>query len=586
MKTAELQNIKQRYNIVGNCDALNRVLDVALQVAPTDVSVLIVGESGVGKEIIPRVIHDNSPRKREKYFAINCGSIPEGTIDSELFGHVKGSFTGAINDSPGYFGVANKGTLFLDEVGELPIATQARLLRVLETGEYIPVGATEVRKTDVRIVAATNVNIRKAISEGRFREDLYYRLNTISIQMPPLRERGEDIALLFRLFALQMAEKYRMERVTLTPEAQELLMKYKWPGNVRQLKNITEQISILSRERTITAEMLQRFIPRDVESKQLVAPHKENDGEHGYDQEREVLFKILFELKGSVAELQREVNELKKRMGQDLLPVAHTHSLYLDPEMKPAAEDAIAEEYIEPEKERKIEGEATKNTEEDSRRPHEAERESLNLNKLERQMLEKALERNGGNRKKAAQELGMSDRTLYRRLKEYGLILLLCICSIVSFSSCSVSYKFNGASIDYSTTKTIEIADFPIRSAYVWGPMAPIFNNKLKDIYANHTKLIQVRRNGDLKIEGEITRYDQRNKSVSAEGYSAQTELSMTVNVRFTNNKNHAEDFEKQFTATSTYETTQTLNSVQEELVTQMVKEITDQIFNATVANW
>ena len=586
MKTAELQNIKQRYNIVGNCDALNRVLDVALQVAPTDVSVLIVGESGVGKEIIPRVIHDNSPRKREKYFAINCGSIPEGTIDSELFGHVKGSFTGAINDSPGYFGVANKGTLFLDEVGELPIATQARLLRVLETGEYIPVGATEVRKTDVRIVAATNVNIRKAISEGRFREDLYYRLNTISIQMPPLRERGEDIALLFRLFALQMAEKYRMERVTLTPEAKELLMKYKWPGNVRQLKNITEQISILSRERTITAEMLQRFIPRDVESKQLVAPHKENDGEHGYDQEREVLFKILFELKGSVAELQREVNELKKRMGQDLLPVAHTHSLYLDPEMKPAAEDAIAEEYIEPEKERKIEGEATKNTEEDSRRPHEVERESLNLNKLERQMLEKALERNGGNRKKAAQELGMSDRTLYRRLKEYGLILLLCICSIVSFSSCSVSYKFNGASIDYSTTKTIEIADFPIRSAYVWGPMAPIFNNKLKDIYANHTKLIQVRRNGDLKIEGEITRYDQRNKSVSAEGYSSQTELSMTVNVRFTNNKNHAEDFEKQFTATSTYETTQTLNSVQEELVTQMVKEITDQIFNATVANW
>lgn len=586
MKTAELQNIKQRYNIVGNCDALNRVLDVALQVAPTDVSVLIVGESGVGKEIIPRVIHDNSPRKREKYFAINCGSIPEGTIDSELFGHVKGSFTGAINDSPGYFGVANKGTLFLDEVGELPIATQARLLRVLETGEYIPVGATEVRKTDVRIVAATNVNIRKAISEGRFREDLYYRLNTISIQMPPLRERGEDIALLFRLFALQMAEKYRMERVTLTPEAKELLMKYKWPGNVRQLKNITEQISILSRERTITAEMLQRFIPRDVESKQLVAPHKENDGEHGYDQEREVLFKILFELKGSVAELQREVNELKKRMGQDLLPVAHTHSLYLDPEMKPAAEDAIAEEYIEPEKERKIEGEAKKNTEEDSRRPHEVERESLNLNKLERQMLEKALERNGGNRKKAAQELGMSDRTLYRRLKEYGLILLLCICSIVSFSSCSVSYKFNGASIDYSTTKTIEIADFPIRSAYVWGPMAPIFNNKLKDIYANHTKLIQVRRNGDLKIEGEITRYDQRNKSVSAEGYSAQTELSMTVNVRFTNNKNHAEDFEKQFTATSTYETTQTLNSVQEELVTQMVKEITDQIFNATVANW
>ena len=231
MKVSELQNIKQRYNIVGNCPALNHVLDVALQVAPTDLSVLIIGESGVGKEIIPRVIHDNSPRRREKYFAINCGSIPEGTIDSELFGHVKGSFTGAINDSPGYFGVANKGTLFLDEVGELPLATQARLLRVLETGEYIPVGATEVKKTDVRIVAATNVNIRKAISEGRFREDLYYRLNSIPIQMPPLRDRGEDIVLLFRLFAMQTAEKYRMEKVTLTDDAKRMLMKYKWPGN-------------------------------------------------------------------------------------------------------------------------------------------------------------------------------------------------------------------------------------------------------------------------------------------------------------------------------------------------------------------
>ena len=215
MKDSELQAIKKRYNIVGNCDALNHALDVALQVAPTDLSVLIVGESGVGKEIIPRLIHDQSPRRREKYFAINCGSIPEGTIDSELFGHIKGSFTGAINDSPGYFGAANKGTLFLDEVGELPLSTQARLLRVLETGEYISVGATEVKKTDVRIVAATNVNMARAISEGRFREDLYYRLNSIPIHVPPLRERGNDIVLLFRLFAMQMAEKYKMERVVL-----------------------------------------------------------------------------------------------------------------------------------------------------------------------------------------------------------------------------------------------------------------------------------------------------------------------------------------------------------------------------------
>ena len=413
MKTSELQTIKQRYNIVGNCDALNHVLDVALQVAPTDLSVLIVGESGVGKEIIPRVIHDNSPRRREKYFAINCGSIPEGTIDSELFGHVKGSYTGAINDSPGYFGVANKGTLFLDEVGELPLATQARLLRVLETGEYIPVGGTEIRKTDVRIVAATNLNIRQAISEGRFREDLYYRLNSIPIQMPPLRERGEDIILLFRLFAMQMAEKYKMDRVVLDEGAKQLLMHYKWPGNVRQLKNITEQISVLSPERTITADVLSQFIPRDQESTQLVAIHKDG-GDHSFENEREILYKILFELRGNVNDMRREVSLLKKQLedvqgGQAIAaplatPIANNTQLAPLTPINPipavgTAEEAFAEEYIEPER----------------------EPESLNLNAISKQMLEKALERNHGNRRKAAQELGISDRTLYRRLKQYGL---------------------------------------------------------------------------------------------------------------------------------------------------------------------
>ena len=395
MKTSELQN---------------HALDVALQVAPTDLSVLIVGESGVGKEIIPRVIHDNSPRRREKYFAINCGSIPEGTIDSELFGHIKGSFTGAINDSPGYFGVANKGTLFLDEVGELPLATQARLLRVLETGEYIPVGATEVRKTDVRIVAATNVNIRQAISEGRFREDLYYRLNSIPIQMPPLRERGEDIVLLFRLFALQMAEKYKMDRVVLTEDAKQLLMKYKWPGNVRQLKNITEQISVLSTERSITSEILARFIPQDHETTELATIHREN-GDHSFENEREILYKILFELRGNVNDMRREMGAMKKRLeevqgGKAVTPIA-TESLPttqiapiqpIQP-ISPALVDAEAEEYIEPDR----------------------EPENLNLNDLSKTMLERALERNHGNRKKAAQELGISDRTLYRRLKQYGL---------------------------------------------------------------------------------------------------------------------------------------------------------------------
>ena len=413
MKTSELQTIKQRYNIVGNCEALNHVLDVALQVAPTDLSVLIVGESGVGKEIIPRVIHDNSPRRREKYFAINCGSIPEGTIDSELFGHVKGSFTGAINDSPGYFGVANKGTLFLDEVGELPLATQARLLRVLETGEYIPVGGTEIRKTDVRIVAATNVNIRQAISEGRFREDLYYRLNSIPIQMPPLRERGEDIILLFRLFAMQMAEKYKMDRIVLDEGAKQLLLRYKWPGNVRQLKNITEQISILSPERLITADVLHRFIPQDQETTQLARIPREG-GDHSFENEREILYKILFELRGNVNDMRREMGALKKQLDDvrsasanvsaplpttQLAPIHPSASAYDIQAPAYVTEDAVAEEYVEPEK----------------------EQENLNLSDLSKQMLEKALERNHGNRKKAAQELGISDRTLYRRLKQYGL---------------------------------------------------------------------------------------------------------------------------------------------------------------------
>ena len=401
MNTTELQKIKQRYNIVGNCDALNHALDVAMQVAPTDLSVLIIGESGVGKEIIPRVIHDNSPRKREKYFAINCGSIPEGTIDSELFGHEKGSFTGAIGESEGYFGVAN---------------TQARLLRVLETGEYIRVGGQRIMKTNVRIVAATNVNMRKAISEGRFREDLFYRLNTIPIQMPPLRDRGNDVILLFRLFAMEMAEKYKLPKISLTEDAKALMLKYKWPGNVRQLKNITEQISILSREREIDATHLQKFIPQDPESTQL-APMS-STGSHSYESERELLYKILYELRGNVSDLRREVSGLKKKLDDGValgteLPgysssiaalntknydTSPTLAAIHSPQQAPLTNGFVEAEEI-----------------------NEADNESLNLNDLGRQMVEKALERNGGNRKKAAIELGISDRTLYRRIKQYGL---------------------------------------------------------------------------------------------------------------------------------------------------------------------
>ena len=404
MDTSELQRLKQRYNIVGNCDALNHALDVALQVAPTDLSVLIMGESGVGKEIIPRLIHDNSPRKHEKYFAINCGSIPEGTIDSELFGHEKGSFTGAIGESEGYFGTANKGTIFLDEVGELPLATQARLLRVLETGEYIRVGGQKIMKTNVRIVAATNVNMHKAISEGRFREDLYYRLNTIPIQMPPLRDRGNDILLLFSLFTMQIAEKYGMNRITLTDEAKAIMLKYKWPGNVRQLKNITEQMSVLSTTRVIDAETLSKFIPQDKESTQLATTTP--TGSHSYESEREILYKILYELRGNVSDLRREMTNLRKQIDDN-----RTLDNFAAAQQVHALQPATFSPYQDVEAEEIRENGSTQHD----------DNESLNLSDIGRQVVEKALERNGGNRKKAAQELGISDRTLYRRIKQYGL---------------------------------------------------------------------------------------------------------------------------------------------------------------------
>ena len=400
MDTSELQKIKQRYNVVGNSDGLNRALDIALQVAPTDLSVLIVGESGVGKEIIPRIIHDNSPRRKEKYFAINCGSIPEGTIDSELFGHEKGSFTGAIGESEGYFGTADGGTIFLDEVGELPIATQARLLRVLETGDYIRVGGQKIMKTNVRIVAATNVNMRKAISEGKFREDLYYRLNTIPIQMPPLRERGQDIPLLFRLFALQTAEKYKLPKITLTDKAKLLLMQYKWPGNVRQLKNITEQISVLSEKREIDAETLSQFIPQDPESTELATI--ENTGKHSYESERELLYKVLYELRGNVTELKQEIDTLKKQLGEHGAMTAqqYGHSLphIANGQMATVqAEDAVAEE---------IKNEPA---------------EPMTREEHDKKEIMEALEKANGRRREAAIALGISDRTLYRRLKQYGL---------------------------------------------------------------------------------------------------------------------------------------------------------------------
>ncbi len=401
MDSKELQRIKARYGIVGNCEALNHALDTALQVANTDLSVLITGESGVGKEILPRLIHDNSLRRTRKYFAINCGSIPEGTIDSELFGHEKGAFTGAIGEHAGYFGVADGGTLFLDEVGELPISTQARLLRVLETGEYIRVGASEVRKTNVRIVAATNVNIQNAIRDGKFREDLFFRLSTIPIKMPPLRERGADIILLFKKFAMEVAAKYQMPQyLTLTPEAEEVMKRYKWPGNIRQLKNLTEQLSILLRDtRIVTPEILSEYEiwPTIEEQGGLVRVGHASSEQHSYASEREMLFQMMNAMHNEINSLKQQLATIQQNAPVDLsfappsapsMPAHHTPS--------DAAPDATpyAEEYVE---------------------------ESLSIDEQEKRLIIKALEKNHGRRKKAAEELHISERTLYRKIKEYGL---------------------------------------------------------------------------------------------------------------------------------------------------------------------
>ena len=396
MNETLLQRIKQRYGIVGNAEGLNRAIDVALKIAPVDLSVLIMGENGVGKEIFPRIIHDNSARKTKKYFAVNCGAIPEGTIDSELFGHEKGAFTGAIEKREGYFSVADGGTLFLDEVGELPLQTQARLLRVLETGEFIPVGSSQVKKTDVRIVAATNVNMDRAIGDGKFREDLYYRLNSILITIPPLRERGEDATLLFRKFALDMSEKYKMPPIRLTEDAKAVLMHYSWPGNIRQLRNVAENMSVTAEEREITAEVLRQYIPEERPHNQLVVSDPQVK-EHSFENEREILYQILFDLRRDVTELKKTVNEHLKGQSCDLsdrkgLPAFNSH--YVDPQTFAEAEEVR-------------DGEETKPI--------------LSLEEQEREAIGRVLEQNKGNRKLTAEQLGISERTLYRKIKEYDL---------------------------------------------------------------------------------------------------------------------------------------------------------------------
>lgn len=410
----DLHTIKQRFGIIGNYEGLNRAIDIAAQVAPTDLSVLISGESGTGKEIFPQVIHSYSTRKHGQYIAVNCGAIPEGTIDSELFGHEKGSFTGATDSRKGYFEVADGGTIFLDEVAELPLSTQVRLLRVLETGEFMKVGSSKVQKTNVRVIAASNVEVPRAIDEGRFREDLFYRLNTVPIRIPALRDRGEDIFLLFRKFSVDFAEKYRMPAIRLDSEAKNMLLNYSWPGNVRQLKNITEQISIIESEREINAATLANYLP-EYGGVKLPAVIRKDD-ERSFASERELLYKILFDMKSDMNDLKKLVFDLIRRGDLDL-QFTEANSGPIKNLFREAGRNIPNEAETEAAQPDFQVHAARKNIQD----TEEIIEESLSLADKEVEMINKALEKYKGKRKLAAQELGISERTLYRKIKEYGI---------------------------------------------------------------------------------------------------------------------------------------------------------------------
>jgi transcriptional regulator with PAS, ATPase and Fis domain len=411
----DLQNIKQRFGIIGNYEGLNRAIDIAVQVAPTDLSVLITGESGTGKEIFPQVIHSYSTRKHGQYIAVNCGAIPEGTIDSELFGHEKGSFTGASESRKGYFEVADGGTIFLDEVAELPLSTQVRLLRVLETGEFIRVGSSKVQKTNVRVIAASNVEVPRAIDNGKFREDLFYRLNTVPIKVPALRDRGEDIFLLFRKFAVDFAEKYRMPAIRLDSEAKNILLNYGWPGNVRQLKNITEQISIIESEREIIALNLRNYLP-DYGGIKLPAIIKK-DEDKSYSSEREILYKVLFDMKNDMNDLKKLVYDLLRR-GEIDVSQHETNSRAIKNLFRDAAKEENSNQNESESPSVDYSPHKSMNNIQDT---EEIIEESLSLADKEVEMIKKALEKYNGKRKMAAGELGISERTLYRKIKEYGI---------------------------------------------------------------------------------------------------------------------------------------------------------------------
>ncbi|NOQ23951.1 MAG: sigma-54-dependent Fis family transcriptional regulator [Bacteroidales bacterium] len=407
----DVQKIKQRFGIIGNSEGLNRAIDVASQVAPTDLSVLITGASGTGKEVFPQIIHNYSSRKHGKYIPVNCGAIPDGTIDSELFGHEKGSFTGAHDSRKGYFEEANNGTIFLDEVAELPLSTQVRLLRVLETGEFFRVGSSKVQKTDVRVIAATNVDVVKSIEENKFREDLYYRLNTVPIVIPVLKEREGDIYLLFRKFATDFAERYRMPSISLSDEARRILDNYEWPGNVRQLKNITEQLSVIEAQRLVNEDVIKKYLPNYYPNKLPALYKKELVDEKTFATEREILYKVLFDMKSDLNNVKKLVHEFIDK-GVDVNDLKNTDQFIQN--INQSSSSLLNSSNVQQPPINQLSDPDIEDTE-------EFVEESLSLQDKEIELIRKALIKHNGKRKYAAQDLGISERTLYRKIKEYDI---------------------------------------------------------------------------------------------------------------------------------------------------------------------
>ncbi len=412
MDLKEIQTVKQQFGIIGNDPSLLRAIDTAIQVAHTDLTVLVTGESGVGKEFFPKIIHSNSVRKHGKYIAVNCGAIPEGTIDSELFGHVKGAFTGAVNERKGYFSEADGGTIFLDEVAELPMSTQARLLRVLENGEFLRVGSSDVEKTDVRIVCATNVNLVDAIAEGRFREDLYYRLNTVPINVPPLRKRGEDVVLLFMKFCMDFAAKYKVPKVQLDSSAKSAIMSYSWPGNIRQLKNVAEQVSILELNRDVSGDVMLNYLPK--EQKKNLPMFAGQADKKSFESEREILYSVLFDMRRDITELKKQLENLRmSHQEQDTHLSYYPGAKYPEAQELPVVQHPVQQTYHIPVSQERFEPSASV--------VEEYVEEAMSLDDMEKKAILLALERNKGKRRNAAKELNISERTLYRKIKEYGI---------------------------------------------------------------------------------------------------------------------------------------------------------------------